>query len=105
MGASLETVQESILHKPNSATKFMTYRTELNSSMDVHEIYREGIYIPDYLRQAFTRVRLMSHELKVETGRWSRVCKMKVMCYCSVPWLPMFGRVTRNLIIPAFLIY
>ena len=41
------------------------------------------IYIPDYLRVAFTRVRVMSHNLKVETGRWSRTPTEQRICCCN----------------------
>ena len=80
---ALENMRESIRNKPNDATKFMTYRTELNPRLGTHEVYGENVYIPDYLRQAFTRVRLMSHELKVETGRWSRLPREERVCSCN----------------------
>ena len=83
VGHSLEKIQESIRAKPNSATKFMTYRTELNPGLGVHDVYGDKVYIPDYLRQSFTRVRLMSHDLKVETGRWSRLPREERVCSCN----------------------
>ena len=39
--------------------------------------------IPDYLRIAFTRLRVMSHTLKVETGRWSRTPLEQRLCCCN----------------------
>ena len=35
------------------------------------------------MRQAFTRIRLMSHNLKVETGRWSRIPVELRVCSCD----------------------
>ena len=52
-------------------------------SMDVHPIYRTNIFIPDYLRVSFSRIRLMSHNLKIETGRWSRIPRDRRVCHCD----------------------
>ena len=49
----------------------------------MHSIYDKNVYIPDYLRVAFTRFRLMSHNLKVETGRWSRIARDQRVCQCD----------------------
>ena len=54
--------------KSTHATKYHTYRNELNMSLDVHPIYRTNIFIPDHERISFTRIRLISHNLKIETG-------------------------------------
>ena len=80
---SLEKIQESLRGKPNTATKFMIYRTELNPGLGAHEVYGGKVYIPDYLRQSFTRIRVMSHDLKVETGRWSRLPRDERVCRCN----------------------
>ncbi len=62
----------SYIRGNSQATKMYTYMTELNSPMTVHNIYNTKIHIPDYMRQSFTRLRVMSHSLRVEVGRWSR---------------------------------
>ena len=59
-----------------NATKFQTYCTELNPSLELHEVYRKSVYVPDYLRVCLTRLRLMSHNLKIEKGRWSRLLRV-----------------------------
>ena len=41
------------------------------------------MYIPDYKRQALTRIRLMSHNLKIELGRWSRIPRELRICVCT----------------------
>ena len=52
--------------------------------MDVlHPIYDTYIYIPDYQRVAFSRIRLMSHNLRIETGRWSRTPPDRRVCHCD----------------------
>ena len=80
---SLGKIKEIIMSKPSSSTKFAIYRTEMNSKLSLHEVYGDRVYIPDYLRQSFTRLRLMSHELKVETGRWSRLPREERVCVCN----------------------
>ena len=72
-----------VINKPAEATKYETYKTSLNPSMNVHKIYSANLYIPDFLRCAFTRTRLMSHNLKVETGRWSRIPRESRLCQCD----------------------
>ena len=79
---SLEKIVQVIRSKDN-ATKFVTYRTELNPNLSTHDIYTKSVYIPDYKRIAFTRLRLMSHNLKVETGRWSRIVRDRRVCLCD----------------------
>ena len=81
---SLGKIRDIITNKPDNATKYVTYRTAMNPDLSVHEVYKcEDIYIPDYLRIAFTRVRVMSHNLKVETGRWSRTPTEQRICCCN----------------------
>lgn len=73
----------TVVAMPNTATKYTTYKSELNPSLNVHEVYMSRVYIPDYIRQAFSRLRLMSHDLKVETGRWSRTPREQRRCQCG----------------------
>ena len=61
-------------------TKFGNYRERLNPDLSVHGMYSSRRYIPDCLRTSFSRVRLMSHSLKVETGRWSRTPREQRLC-------------------------
>ena len=75
--------QDCILSKPDNATKFVTYRSQLSPELLVHEVYGDKIYIPDYLRESFTRLRVMSHNLEVETGRWSRLPREERVCECD----------------------
>lgn len=74
---------DSIRDRPLLATKFQTYKNELNLSLNVHPIYKSSIFIPDYQRQSFSRVRLISHNLKIETGRWSRIPRERRVCPCD----------------------
>ena len=82
-GLGLEKIKAIIRAKPQSATKYVTYRSKLNPSLSTHPIYTCKSHIPDYMRQAFTRIRLMSHNLKIETGRWSRIPMESRVCSCA----------------------
>ena len=71
------------IRENSQATKMNTYVTELNSPMTVHNIYNTKTYIPDYMRESFTRLRVMSHSLRVEVGRWSRTPRQERVCQCD----------------------
>ena len=79
---SLEKIVQ-VIRSQDNATKLVTYRTELNPDLSNHYIYRKSVYIPDYKRTSFTRLRLMSHNLKVETGRWIRIVGDCRVCSCD----------------------
>ena len=78
-----DSLANAINNRANYATKYQVYVNELNRSMDVHSIYRTNTFIPDYLRISFSRIRLISHSLKVETGRWSRIPHERRVCHCD----------------------
>ena len=82
-GESFENIQSQIREKPLSATKYVTYRTKLNKELLPHSVYKGEFYIPDYKRQAFSRIRLMSHNLKIELGRWNRIPRELRICICN----------------------
>ena len=82
-GVAMEQLKQQVRNKPISSTKFSTYCIELNPSLEMHEVYKGSVYIPDYLRVSFSRLRLMSHNLKIETGRWSRIPREARVCICS----------------------
>ena len=72
-----------INEKSTNRTKFNTYVNVLNMSLVVHPIYTSLEFVPDYLRVTFTRILLMSHNLKIETGRWSRIPRERRTCPCE----------------------
>ena len=69
--------------KNSALSKFETYRTKLNPELNTHKIYGKTVYIPDYLRTSFSRLRLMSQGLRIETGRWSRTKRVNRVCQCN----------------------
>ena len=54
---------------------------ELNPNLTVHPLYNAN-NIPEHCRISFTRIRLSSHYLKIETGRWSRIPREERLCSC-----------------------
>ena len=80
-----EKIANMITEKANNrnATKFSTYINDLNPNMTVHPVYVTKKYIPDYQRVSFSRLRLMSHNLKIEKGRWSRTPTELRVCQCD----------------------
>ena len=67
----------------NQGTKFRTY-VSINPNGTVHPIYmRKAVSIPDRDRVCTTRLRLSSHSLAIETGRWSHIPRDKRLCSCG----------------------
>ena len=79
----LDHIKEIVREKAPGATKLTTYITYMNPSLTVHPIYSTTQYVPDYKREAFTRLRLMSHNLRIEVGRWSRTPRDQRVCPCD----------------------
>ena len=79
---------ESDLHdmtervRNSEGTRFKTYLS-LNPSLSMHDIYSRKArfeFVPEHYRIEFTRLRLSSHRLRVETGRWSRMNREDRCC-------------------------
>ena len=75
---NLEALRSKISGSESSRRK--TYY-EFNPQLTHHIIYTENV--PEYLRIAFTRIRLGSHRLKIETGRWARIPIEERLCTCG----------------------
>ena len=58
-----------------------TYRL-FNLEMTIHKVYVDPT-VPEYDRIAFSQIRLGSHFLKIETGRWARIEREKRLCPCG----------------------
>lgn len=79
----LEKIATYVREKAAGATKLTTYITDMNPNMTVHPVYKTRSFVPDYKRESFTRLRLMSHNLRVEVGRWSRTPREQRVCQCD----------------------
>ena len=54
----------------------------VNPNLTRHTAY-DSPGIPEYVRIAFTRLRLSSHRLRMEVGRWSRIPRDLRLCQCG----------------------
>ncbi len=55
----------------------------MNPELSLCSIYESTSQIPEYTRIACTRMRLSSHYLKIETGRWARLAIEDRLCLCG----------------------
>ena len=77
-----DTLCQQLLRTPPDKTKLRLYLS-MNPDLTVHPLYKvtnSNQIIEDNLRMAFTRVRLCSHRLRSETGRWNRVPSDQRFC-------------------------
>ena len=65
-----------------TGTKATKYK-EINPNLKVHPVYNTTTYIDERKRVVFTRFRVSSHSLKIETGRWSRIDSEDRVCDCD----------------------
>ena len=68
--------------RTSTGTRRMAYG-DINPSLSVHPLY-DSYDVPEYDRIAFTRLRLGSHHLQYEMGRWSRTPQESRMCPCGI---------------------
>jgi len=69
--------------KESERTKSKTYLL-LNPNLSIHSSYLSSSnMIPEYLRIVFSRFRLSSHRLRIETGRWARIPPEDRLCQCG----------------------
>ena len=74
---NLRIVQEKISESQSSRRRAYA---DLNGSFTYHPVYTSNV--PEKARMAFTKLRLGSHRLKIETGRWSRIPRDERLCHC-----------------------
>ncbi len=67
----------------NSTSTHRATYYELNPELSKCAIYNQSANIPEHARIACTRMRLSSHYLKIETGRWSRIPRENRLCICG----------------------
>ena len=67
--------------RASGSTKRATF-LKLNPSLQQHKVYKNN-NIEEYKRIEFTRYRVSSHNLMVETGRWSRTEREDRVCNCA----------------------
>jgi hypothetical protein len=82
-------VEEAFLAKlrqslrESQSSKRQTY-LEMNPTLSAHEMYNtDTSHIKEHHRIAATRIRAVSHNFRVETGRWSRLPLERRTCECG----------------------
>ena len=65
-----------------NTSKAATYK-QINPDLSVHSVYTTDKYVDERKRLVFTRFRLSSHRLKIETGRWARIEAQNRVCDCG----------------------
>merc|ERR1712018_465425 len=77
----LQKIKDTVTH--GTGTKFKTY-VQLNPNLSAHSLYsRKAPIIQDYLRISFSRYRVSSHRLRVETWRYKGVPHDQRVCACG----------------------
>jgi hypothetical protein len=75
---------ETLVAKSASSSKRLYY-LNINPQGELHPVYSlTRDYVPEHLRIAFSRLRLVSHNLKIETDRWSRIERAQRTCSCNM---------------------
>ena len=64
-----------------TSTRYQTYVT-INPTLLPSPLYKDPS-VPEYARVACTRLRLSSHRLRIETGRWARIPRENRTCRCG----------------------
>ena len=57
----------------------------INPGAEVHNVYKlQNNFVAEHHRISFTRMRLSSHRLRIETGRWARLTREQRLCKCGL---------------------
>ena len=65
----------------SDTTKRVAYKN-MNPELNVHPLY--SCNLDEYKRIELTRLRLISHNLRIETQRWSRIEAENRLCNCGL---------------------
>ena len=78
---SLNDLKDSVREKSITRSKMTSYMS-INPQLQSPALY--SLDIAEYKRIAITRLRVISHNLKIETGRWSRIARENRLCPCDL---------------------
>ena len=87
-GAVLTLVLDRVRHNvlTSTSSKRQAY-VLMNPSLSVHNVYTNmdlSLRVPEHQRLAFSRMRVISHNLRIETGRWARITRENRLCRCGL---------------------
>ncbi len=67
----------------STKSKLVAYKA-MNPDLNVHKVHNQtDPIVPECHRIAFSRLRLVSHNLRIETGRWARLPREQRLCQCA----------------------
>lgn len=75
--------REKLKNVKEEATKLHTYSHIINPTLVRHPVYSTTCNLFERDRIIFTRLRTSSHNLRIETGRWSRTPRNRRLCLCG----------------------
>ena len=81
---ALDRVRHNVL--TSTSSKRQAY-VLMNPSLSVHNVYKNmdlSVRVPEHQRLAFSRLRVISHNLRIETGRWARITRKNRLCPCGL---------------------
>ena len=71
-------------YHPKSCKMYPLEFRNHRSKLSVHSVYTQlRPVIPEFQRIHFTRLRVISHDLRIETGRWARLPREQRLCSCG----------------------
>ena len=76
-------IQDRINYLNSSYVEEKLYRLKKNPSLSKCVLYSANSGIPEHARAATTQMRVSSHKLRIETGRWARIERENRLCPCG----------------------
>ena len=76
---ALVKLMESIGVKTDSSKR--SVYLQMNPSLETPTLYTK-VYIPEFKRLSYTRIRLPAHNLRIELGQWCRTPRDERLCVC-----------------------
>ena len=81
---ALDRVRHNVL--TSTSSKRQAY-VLMNPSLSVHNVYTNmdlSVPVQEHRRLAFSGLRVISHNLRIETGRWARITRENRLCPCGL---------------------
>lgn len=78
----VEQIKQRIRDAAPTSTRARTY-LEINPTLEVCKAYSTDGRMLETHRIAVTRIRVSSHRLRIETGRWARIPRENRLCQCG----------------------
>jgi hypothetical protein len=86
LSTDLDHTKQELRHVYSNVQQATTSRRSTYMAINPQGLHHSMYYtdcVPEYARISFSRIRLGSHRLRVETGRWSRMAWDERVCPCD----------------------